>query len=144
VKGADAFIGLSVPGLLTGADVKAMAKNPVVFALAMPAPEISAKDAVAAGAVYGSGRPEAPNQINSGLAYPGIWRGAIDVRATRINDAMVLAAARAISSVVPPDALSPDTVVPSVLDRDLAPAVAKAVREAAWATGVARETSAVA
>lgn len=144
VKGADAFVGLSVPGLLSAADVKAMAKKPVVFALAMPAPEISAKDAMAAGATYGSGRPEAPNQINSGLAYPGIWRGAIDVRATRINDAMVMAAARAIASVVPPDAVSPDTVVPSVLDRHLAPAVAKAVREAAWATGVARETSAVA
>lgn len=144
LKGTDAFVGLSVPDLLTGKDVKSMAANPVVFALAMPAAEISAQEAMAAGATYGSRRPEAPNQINSGLAYPGIWRGAIDVRATRINDAMVMAAARAIAAAVPPDALSPDVVVPSVLDKDLAPAVAKAVREAAWATGVARETSAVA
>jgi malate dehydrogenase (oxaloacetate-decarboxylating) len=144
LKGADIFVGLSEPDLLTAKDVKTMAKSPVVFALAMPRPEISARDAVAAGAVYGSVRPDTPNQISSALAYPGIWRGAIDVRATRINDAMVMAAARAIASGVPADALSPDFVVPSVLDKGLAPAIAKAVREAAWATGVARVTAALA
>jgi malate dehydrogenase (oxaloacetate-decarboxylating) len=144
IAGADVFVGLSVPDLLSPEDVRRMAKDPVVFALALPNPEISAAAASGVAAVYGSGRPDAPNQINSGLAYPGIWRGAIDVRATRINDAMVMAAARAIASVVPPEALTPESVVPSIFDRALAPAVAKAVREAAWATGVARVTSAVA
>ena len=143
VKGADVFVGLSAPDILTGRDVKQMAKSPVVFALALPRPEISAREAIAAGAVYGSGRPDVPNQVNSGIAYPGIWRGAIDVRATRINDAMVMAAAGAIAAEVPADALSPDVVVPSVFNTGLVPAVAKAVREAAWATGVARVTPAV-
>lgn len=144
VAGADVFIGLSVPDLLTADDVKTMAKDPIVLALALPRPEISAADAAGVALVYGSGRPDVPNQVNSGLAYPGIWRGAIDVRATRINDAMVMAAARAIASVVPADALTPETVVPSVFDKDLVPAVARAVREAAWATGVARVTASVA
>ena len=137
LRGTDAFIGLSTPGLLSADDVRAMAADPVVLALAMPTPEISAAEVAGIARVYGSGRPETPNQINSTLAFPGIWRGALDCRATRIDDAMVMAAARAIAGVAA-DALAEDRVVPSVFNRALAPAVATAVREATEASGVAR------
>jgi malate dehydrogenase (oxaloacetate-decarboxylating) len=138
IRGADAFIGLSVPDLLSAADVATMAKDPIVFGLAMPNPELD-PDTAGAAAVFGTGRPDLPNQINSTLAFPGIWRGAIDVRATRINDAMVMAAANAIASVVEQEgALSADYVVPSVFNKALVPAVANAVRVAAQASGVAR------
>ncbi len=141
LRGADAFLGLSVPDLIGPDDVRAMAADPVVFALAMPAPEISPADAAAVAAVYGTARPETPNQINSALAYPGIWRGALDCRATRINDAMVTAAGRAIAAVAA-ESLAADAVVPSVFNRRLVPAVAAAVREAAEASGVARTAAA--
>lgn len=142
LKGADAFIGLSVPGLLTADDVKAMAANPIVFALAMPDPELNPAVAAAEGVIFATGRPELPNQINSALAFPGIWRGAIDCRASRIDDAMVLAAAHAIAETCA-GAVTPDHVVPSVFNADLVPNVARAVRAAAEASGVARLTAAV-
>jgi malate dehydrogenase (oxaloacetate-decarboxylating) len=134
VAGADAFIGLSEPGVLDVAAVKSMAKDPLVFALAMPAPEV---DPDGAAAVYATGRPDLPNQINSSLAFPGIWRGLLDCRATRLDDGMVLAAARAIAATSAP-ALAPDNVVPSVFNADLVPNVAAAVRAAAEAGGHAR------
>jgi len=143
LRGADAFVGLSVPHLLSREDLRSMARNPVVFALAMPEPEISVSEAGNSARVYGSGRPDAPNQIHSALAYPGIWRGALDCRATRIDDAMVMAAARAIAETVGDDSLASDYVVPSVFNRNLAANVATAVREAAEASGAARVHAAV-
>ena len=138
LEGADAFIGMSVPNLLTADDVRRMAPDPAVFALAMPEPEISSAEARAA-LVYATGRPDVPNQINSSLAFPGIWRGALDCRATEINEAMVLAAAEAIAATAAAEgALAPDNVVPSVFNEHLVPNVATAVRRAAEATGVAR------
>lgn len=144
LAGADAFIGLSVPNLLTPADVRRMAADPVVFALAMPEPEIGPDEAYDVAAVYATGRPDVPNQINSALAFPGIWRGALDCRATEINDAMTLAAAAAIAETAMGEdgAISPYSIVPSVLSTELAPRVAAAVRQAAEATGVARLTAA--
>lgn len=139
--GADVFVGLSVPGLLTADDIARMAKDPVVFALASPDPEISSTKAQGVAAVYGTGRPETPNQINSGLASPGIWRGALDCRATEINQAMVLAAARAIAETAVEEAgLAALNVVPSIFNPRLVPNVAAAVRAAAEETGVARLT----
>jgi malate dehydrogenase (oxaloacetate-decarboxylating) len=142
LAGADAFIGLSVPGLLTPDDVRTMAADPDVFALAMPEPELDPAHAEVA-AVFGTGRPELPNQINSALAFPGIWRGVLDCRATRIDDTMVMAAAHAIAATCA-GAVTPEHVVPSVLNPDLAPNVAAAVREAAEAAGLARLASAFA
>jgi malate dehydrogenase (oxaloacetate-decarboxylating) len=138
IEGADAFIGLSVPNLLSAEDVGTMAADAAVFALAMPEPEISPDAARGAVAVYGTGRPDVPNQINSSLAFPGIWRGALDCRATAINEAMILAAANAIAETAAADGLAADNVVPSVFNEKLVPNVAAAVREAAQATGVAR------
>jgi malate dehydrogenase (oxaloacetate-decarboxylating) len=143
LEGADAFIGLSVPGLLSPDDVRRMAADPVVFALAMPEPEIGPDQAYDVAAVYATGRPDVPNQINSALAFPGIWRGALDCRATKINDAMTLAAAAAIAETAMGEdgAISPYSIVPSVLSTELAPRVAAAVRQAAEQTGVARLTA---
>jgi malate dehydrogenase (oxaloacetate-decarboxylating) len=138
LEGADVFIGFSVPGLLDADDIRKMASDPVVFALAMPEPEITPQQAAGVARVIGTGRPDAPNQINSTLAFPGIWRGALDCRATRINDDMVMAAAHAIARVCREDGLSEDYVVPSVFNRALVPAVAAAVRRAAEESGVAR------
>ncbi len=139
--GADAFVGLSVPGLLSRADIEAMAADPVVLALASPDPEISAAQASGVAAVYGTGRPEVPNQINSGLASPGIWRGALDCRATEINEEMVLAAAQAIAETAIEEAgLAALNVVPSIFNPRLVPNVAEAVKAAAERTGVARLT----
>jgi malate dehydrogenase (oxaloacetate-decarboxylating) len=141
LQGADAFIGLSVPGLLSAADVARMAPEPVVLALAMPDQEIGPAEAAGVARVYASGRPDVPNQINSGLASPGIWRGALDCRATEINQAMTLAAATAIAETAADDAgLSEVNVVPSIFNHRLVPNVAAAVRAAAEATGVARLT----
>jgi malate dehydrogenase (oxaloacetate-decarboxylating) len=140
LRGADAFVGLSVPDLIGQDDVRGMAADPVVFALAMPAPEIGPREAAEVARVYGTSRPDTPNQINSALAYPGIWRGALDCRATRINDAMVMAAGRAIAEVAA-EGLAEDAVVPSVFNRALVPAVATAVREAAEVSGVARSSA---
>ncbi|OGO89062.1 MAG: malate dehydrogenase [Clostridiales bacterium GWF2_36_10] len=137
--GADVFIGVSAPGCVTGEMVKSMAKNPILFPMANPTPEIMPDEAKAAGAaVVGTGRSDFPNQINNVLAFPGIFRGALDVRASDINDEMKIAAAYAIASFVTDDKLSADYIIPSALDKNVATAVAKAVAEAAIKTGVAR------
>ena len=142
LAGADAFIGMSAPGLLSGADLRTMAADPVVLALAMPDPEVLPEDAAGVARVYATGRPDVPNQINSGLASPGIWRGALDCRATEINQAMVLAAATAIAQTAAEETgLSEFNVVPSIFNSRLVPSVAAAVRAAAEATGVARITA---
>ncbi|MBD5160077.1 MAG: NAD-dependent malic enzyme [Ruminococcus sp.] len=139
IKGADVFIGVSAPNCLTKEMVKSMAKDPVIFPMANPTPEIMPEDAIEAGAVVvGTGRSDYPNQINNVLAFPGIFRGALDVRASDINDAMKIAAAKAIASFVTDDKLAPDYIIPSVLDKSVAKAVAEAVAKAARDTGVAR------
>ncbi|MDE6036245.1 MAG: NADP-dependent malic enzyme [Ruminococcus sp.] len=139
IKGADVFIGVSAPNCLTKDMVKSMAKDPIIFPMANPTPEIMPEDAIEAGAVVvGTGRSDYPNQINNVLAFPGIFRGALDVRASDINDAMKIAAAKAIASFVTDDKLAPDYIIPSVLDKSVAQAVAKAVAQSARDTGVAR------
>ena len=139
IKGADVFIGVSAPGCVTPEMVKSMAPDPILFPMANPTPEIMPEEAKAAGAaVVGTGRSDFPNQINNVLAFPGIFRGALDVRASDINDAMKIAAAKAIASFVTDDKLSADYIIPSALDKTVAQAVAKAVAQAAKDTGVAR------
>ncbi len=139
IKGADVFIGVSAPGCVTPEMVKSMAKDPIIFPMANPTPEIMPDVAKEAGAaVVGTGRSDFPNQINNVLAFPGIFRGALDVRASDINDAMKIAAAKAIASFVTDDKLSADYIIPSALDKTVAQAVAKAVAQAARDTGVAR------
>jgi malate dehydrogenase (oxaloacetate-decarboxylating) len=139
LEGADAFVGMSTPGLLSRDDVARMAADPVVLALAMPEPELATDEAAGVARVYATGRPDVPNQINSGLASPGIWRGALDCRASEITQAMVLAAANAIADTAGQEIpLSEINVVPSIFNPDLVPNVAAAVRAAAEATGVAR------
>jgi len=139
LKGADVFIGVSAPGCVTPEMVKSMADKPIIFPMANPTPEIMPDLAKEAGAaVVGTGRSDFPNQINNVLAFPGIFRGALDVRASDINDEMKVAAAKAISSFVADDKLSADYIIPSALDKNVADAVAKAVAEAARKTGVAR------
>lgn len=142
--GADAVVGLTRPGTITPDDIAKMAKDAIVFALSLPDPDISREDALAAGAlVYASGRPDLPNQTTSAVAFPGIWRGALDCRATAINDAMVLAAASAIAEMCAESA-APEYILPSVFSADLAPNVARAVRAAAIESGLARLTDAAA
>ena len=137
--GADVFIGVSAPGCVTPEMVKTMAKDPIIFAMANPTPEIMPDLALASGAaVMGTGRSDFPNQINNVLAFPGIFRGALDVRASEINDAMKIAAAKAIAGFVTDDKLAADYIIPSPLEDGVAAAVAKAVAEAAKETGVAR------
>jgi malate dehydrogenase (oxaloacetate-decarboxylating) len=139
LAGADVFIGVSAPGCVSPEMVKSMAPAPVLFPMANPVPEIMPDIAKAAGAaVVGTGRSDFPNQINNALAFPGIFRGALDVRASDINDEMKIAAAHAIASLIPDDKLSPELIVPSVLDKNVASAVAKAVAAAAIKSGVAR------
>lgn len=139
IKGADVFIGVSAPNCLTKEMVKSMAKDPIIFPMANPTPEIMPEDAIEAGAaVVGTGRSDYPNQINNVLAFPGIFRGALDVRASDINDDMKIAAAKAIASFVTDDKLAPDYIIPSVLDKSVAKAVAEAVAKSARETGVAR------
>ncbi len=138
VKGADVFIGVSAPDVLKAEMVKTMAKDPIVFAMANPVPEILPKEAKEAGAaVVGTGRSDYPNQINNVLAFPGIFRGALDVRAKDINDEMKLAAAYAIASIIDEKDLNPDNIIPDGFNEKVAKAVAKAVSEAARKTGVA-------
>lgn len=137
--GADAFIGVSAPNLVSQDMVKSMKKNPILFAMANPTPEISYPDAKAAGAyIVGSGRSDFPNQINNVLAFPGIFKGALSVRASKINEEMKLAAAYAIADIISGEDLSAEYIVPSAFDKRVVPAVAKAVADAAIATGVAR------
>ena len=139
MKGANAFVGVSAPNLVSKEMVKSMAKDPIVFAMANPTPEISYDDAKEAGAyIVGSGRSDYPNQINNVLAFPGIFRGALDVHASKINEEMKLAAAYAISSIISDEELSKDYIVPGAFDKRVVPAVAKAVSEAAIKTKVAK------
>lgn len=139
IEGADVFIGVSVAGALTKEMVGKMAKDPVIFAMANPNPEIMPEDAHAAGAsVVGTGSSDFPNQVNNVLAFPGIFRGALDVRATHINEEMKIAAVEAIASLVSDEKLSAEYVIPEPFDARVAPAVAKAVAKAAMETGVAR------
>lgn len=138
VQGADVFIGVSAPGVLTGDMVRTMAEKPIVFAMANPTPEIMPEEALAAGAaVVGTGRSDYPNQINNVLAFPGIFRGALDCRARCINEEMKMAASRALADLVGSD-LSAAYILPDALDKRVAPAVAAAVMQAARDTGVAR------
>jgi len=137
--GADVFIGVSAPGSVTEKMVRSMNKDPILFPMANPVPEIMPDLAKAAGAaVVGTGRSDFPNQINNVLAFPGIFRGALDVRASDINDEMKIAAARAIASFVSDDQLNAEYIIPSVLDKKVAAAVAEAVAQAAKKSGVAR------
>lgn len=137
--GADVFIGVSAPGAVTTEMVKTMNKDAVVFACANPIPEIFPDDAKAGGAkVVSTGRSDFPNQINNVLAFPGIFRGAFDVRAKEINDEMKLAASEALANLITDEELSPEYIIPKAFDKRVGPAVAKAVAEAAKRTGVAR------
>ena len=137
--GADVFIGDSAPGAVTTEMVKTMNKDAVVFACANPTPEIFPDDAKAGGAkVVSTGRSDFPNQINNVLAFPGIFRGAFDVRAKEINDEMKLAASEALANLITDEELSPEYIIPKAFDKRVGPAVAKAVAEAAKRTGVAR------
>ena len=139
LRGADAFIGVSAPGLLTGEMVKSMARDAIVFACANPTPEIMPDEAKAAGAkVVATGRSDFPNQINNVLAFPGVFRGAFDVRARDINEEMKIAAAHALASLVAPEELSADYIIPKAFDPRVAKTVAAAVAAAARASGVAR------
>lgn len=139
MKGADVFIGVSAPGSVTQDMVRSMAKDPIIFACANPTPEIFPDEAKAAGAkVISTGRSDFPNQINNVLAFPGIFRGTFDVRASDINEAMKVAASHALADLVEPDKLSPDYIIPAAFDPRVGPAVSKAVAEAARKSGVAR------
>ncbi|MBR5947582.1 MAG: NAD-dependent malic enzyme [Clostridia bacterium] len=139
LKGADVFIGVSAPNTVSIDMVKSMARDAIVFACANPTPEIFPDDAKAGGAkVIATGRSDYPNQINNVLAFPGIFRGTFDVRASDINDEMKIAAAEAISSLISDDELSPDYIIPAAFDERVGSAVAKAVAEAARRSGVAR------
>ena len=139
VQGADLFVGVSAPGVLSAEMVRSMNRDPMVFAMANPVPEILPGEAKAAGAaIVGTGRSDYPNQINNVLAFPGIFRRALDARATDINDDMQQAAARAIADYVPANELTADYILPSALDKGVASAVARAVAEAARRSGVAR------
>jgi len=139
VRGADVFIGVSAPGSLTQDMVRTMAKDPIIFACANPTPEIFPEEAKAAGAaVVSTGRSDYPNQINNVLAFPGIFRGAFDVRASDINEEMKMAAAKALAELISDEERSADYIIPAAFDPRVGPAVAKAVAEAARRTGVAR------
>ena len=139
IVGADVFIGVSAPGTLTTEMVKTMAKDAIIFACANPTPEIFPADAKAGGAaVIATGRSDFPNQINNVLAFPGIFRGTFDVRASDINEEMKVAAAEALANLITPEELNADYIIPAAFDERVGPAVAKAVAEAARATGVAR------
>lgn len=139
LEDADVFIGVSVGGALTSDMVKKMNEDAIIFAMANPDPEIMPENAKEAGArVIGTGRSDFPNQVNNVLAFPGIFRGALDVRATRINEKMKVAAAEAIASLIGEDELNEDYVIPAPFDARVAPIVAKSVAQAAMESGVAR------
>lgn len=138
IEGADLFLGVSSGGVLSAEMVSRMAKDPVVFALANPVPEITPEEAAPFAKVIATGRSDYPNQINNVLCFPGIFRGALDCRASEINEAMKLAAAHAIAECITDVELSADYIIPSVFNRRITPAVAAAVEEAAYQTGVAR------
>ena len=139
IKGADIFIGVSAPNIVSKEMVSTMNKDAIVFAMANPTPEIFPDDALAAGAkVVGTGRSDYPNQINNVLAFPGVFRGALDVRASEINEEMKVAAAYAISSAIPKEELGPENIIPKAFDLKVQTLVAEAVKEAAIKSGVAR------
>eukprot|EP01061_Rhynchopus_euleeides_P009889 TRINITY_DN1920_c0_g1_i1.p1 TRINITY_DN1920_c0_g1~~TRINITY_DN1920_c0_g1_i1.p1 ORF type:complete len:493 (+),score=203.75 TRINITY_DN1920_c0_g1_i1:182-1660(+) len=139
IKGADLFVGLSGPNVLSKEDVEKMAPNPIVFAMSNPEPEIMPQEAIDAGAaIVATGRSDFPNQVNNVLCFPGLFRGALDVAASHINEEMKMAAAQAIADTIPEEVICPDYIIPSVFDRDVAKNVAKAVATAARQTGVAR------
>ncbi|MEH7224152.1 malic enzyme-like NAD(P)-binding protein [Bacillus sp. JJ1566] len=141
LQDADVFIGVSVEGALTADMVKTMNQDPIIFAMANPNPEIMPEVALEAGAkVVGTGRSDFPNQVNNVLAFPGIFRGALDARATHINEQMKIAAVEAIASLISSEELRPDYVIPAPFDPRVAPAVAASVAKAAMETGVARIT----
>ncbi|MBQ5533671.1 MAG: NAD-dependent malic enzyme [Lachnospiraceae bacterium] len=139
IKGADVFIGVSAPGTLTQDMVRSMSRDPIVFACANPTPEIFPDEAKAAGAaVVSTGRSDYPNQVNNVLCFPGIFRGALDVRASDINDEMKIASAKALAALISDDELSPDNILPKAFDPRVKDAVAKAAAQAAIDSGVAR------
>ena len=138
LEGTDLFVGLSGPGIIQAADLARMNDDPIVFAMANPVPEVRPEDALEHVRVMATGRSDYPNQINNVLAFPGIFRGALDVRATAITEEMKVAAARGIASVVSDDALSEDYIVPSVFNRDVSPVVAAAVADEARRSGLVR------
>lgn len=139
LKGADAVIGVSRPGLITSDMIRTMAKDPIVFSLANPTPEIMPDEAIAGGAaVVGTGRSDFPNQINNVLAFPGIFRGVLDSRATDVNDEMKKAATFALANLISDDELSKDYIIPSPFDKRVVPSIAEAVAKAARSSGVAK------
>jgi malate dehydrogenase (oxaloacetate-decarboxylating) len=138
LRGADVFIGLSVGNLLTAEDLDLMAPDRIVFAMANPDPEVSPDLAVTHCRIFATGRSDFPNQINNALTFPGIFRGALDVQASEINETMKLAAARALAETIPRSALSEEYIVPSLFDKEIVPRLARAVAAAARDTGVAR------
>jgi malate dehydrogenase (oxaloacetate-decarboxylating) len=138
LKGADVFIGLSVGNILTAEDLDLMAPDRIVFAMANPDPEVSPELAASHCRIFATGRSDYPNQINNALSFPGIFRGALDVQASEINEAMKLAAAKAIALAIPEGALSEDYIIPSLFDKEVVPRVARAVAAAARVSGVAR------
>jgi malate dehydrogenase (oxaloacetate-decarboxylating) len=138
LKGADFLLGVSGPGTIRPEFLKAMAPDAIVFALANPTPEVMPEDAAPYVRIVATGRSDYANQINNVLVFPGIFRGALDCRASDINEAMKLAAAHAIADIIPDEELRDDYIIPSVFNRKVAPAVAKAVIQAAYETGVAR------
>jgi malate dehydrogenase (oxaloacetate-decarboxylating) len=138
LAGADVYLGLSGPGAVSVAAVRTMAPGAIVFAMANPTPEVMPEEVRDHVAIMATGRSDYPNQINNVLAFPGVFRGALDVRATTINEEMKLAAAQAIAAVVADDELDPEYIIPSAFNRDVAPAVAERVAEAAIASGVSR------
>jgi malate dehydrogenase (oxaloacetate-decarboxylating) len=138
IKGADVFFGLSAPGILGVEDLQNMNRDPIIFAMANPVPEIMPEEAAGHVAVMATGRSDYPNQINNVLCFPGIFRGALNCRASRINEQMKLAAAHAIAEIIGENELHPDYIIPSVFDKRVAEAVAARVEDAAYETGVAR------
>lgn len=139
MKNADVFVGVSAPGIVSAEMVSTMAKDAIVFPMANPTPEIMPDEAKRGGArIVGTGRSDYPNQINNVLAFPGIFRGALDCRASQINEEMKVATSRALASLIPDNELNEENIIPSALDKKVATVVAKAVIEAAKATGVAR------
>jgi malate dehydrogenase (oxaloacetate-decarboxylating) len=139
LKDANVFVGLSGPGVVTPAEIATMAPDAIVFALANPIPEVQPEALHGVARVIATGRSDYPNQINNSLAFPGIFRGALDVQATDIDETMKLAAADAIAGLIGPDELTEEYIVPSMFDRRVADAVAEATRQAAWSSGVARK-----
>ena len=140
LKGADVFVGVSAPGVVSAEMVSTMAKDAIVFPMANPTPEIMPEEAKKGGArIVGTGRSDYPNQINNVLAFPGIFRGALDCRASQINEEMKVATSRALASLIPNSELNEENIIPSALDKNVATVVARAVVEAAKATGVARK-----